>query len=430
MTPMTRDRDAPAWLYAARQKRWHKTSAARFRFANKTRAVSNESSPAAAAIVRIAFLLVASSSETLPPPSSAESPLRTCARGMTMSRRNAVPAAPSIPSAVDGEGSLLRRATSLGEAPAPFRAVPSVSVTTHTSSSATAALVSKVSVSVCAICERNRHATPTAARARPEASASKISTDSATSAAPDNDSETPSLCSGFSSRRSATATTAAKTSWKCLRLKNALRGRRKMAWLMSAVARTSANAAGASRGKRDATRETKPNPFALLLPAPLARRSASAASPSVRSKSDKNASVSSASVSFARSGAARELPPSEAAGRFGWSWLARLASRERRASRDASTRARSRRRFRRLASRLNACHSCGSAQRDMATKDTRVMNRGLWKGASCVRISYASLDARLVMTPRGKSAAPPTRLTLRRDTRSSRDSRSSRAVGA
>ena len=52
----------------------------------------------------------------------------------------------------------------------------------------------------------------------------------------------------------AVATAAAKTSWKCLRLRNALRGSRNTAWLMSAVARTSANATGARRDIKEATR--------------------------------------------------------------------------------------------------------------------------------------------------------------------------------
>ena len=177
---------------------------------------------------------------------------------MTTHSRNAVPSAPSIPSAVAGEGDLRRGARGL--VLPPFSAP-------NASSSATAALVSNVSASACVSCERNRHATPDAARARPAASASAISTDSTTSAAPDSDSETPSLCRGFSSRRSAVATAAAKTSWKCLRLRNALRGSRKTAWLMSAVARTSANATGARRDIREARRLTT-NPRNRARPPP------------------------------------------------------------------------------------------------------------------------------------------------------------------
>ena len=145
---------------------------------------------------------------------------------------------------------------------------------------------------------------------------------------------------------------------------NALRGSRKTAWLMSAVARTSANATGARRDIREARRADLPNPRDRARPPPPPPPPKPTVCPYVPQRPRSAAPVRSVVVGEERFRLLRirlreqrpaSSAPSEAAASPSRG-LGRGCSRERRASRDASRRARSRRRSRLLASRLNECH--------------------------------------------------------------------------
>jgi hypothetical protein len=89
--------------------------------------------------------------------------------------------------------------------------------------------------------------------------------------------------------------------------------------------------------------------------------------------------------------------------------------------------------------RRTDCHTLGTKHSAMATKDTKVMNKGFANSRSStesppsprstgVRISKTNLEKRLVKIPKGKSAVPPTLFTTLRLARSSRDSQRSVAV--